>query len=198
MSKSLKTIQVLFKIAKILSKIVFICCIIGAVGCIVGIISLAIVGASGTLYDGATLSQIIARESGMTINHMYAAISVGLVFCAAEIVIARFAEIYFGNELKDGTPFTFSGAKELMRLGIITVSVSVGASITAAIVVAIFKGCLSGVGSLDYSDGSSVAIGIMFLVISVIFRYGAEREEQFNSNSRGGAQNGGSDAGNCN
>ena len=39
---TLKTIQTLSKIGKIISKIIFICCVVGFCGCIVGIVSLAI------------------------------------------------------------------------------------------------------------------------------------------------------------
>ena len=41
--------------------------------------------------------------------------------CAGEAVLAKFAEHYFKRELTDGTPFNLGGAKELMRLGILTI-----------------------------------------------------------------------------
>ena len=37
---TLKTIQTLSKIGRILSKIVYICCVVGFCGCIIGIVSL--------------------------------------------------------------------------------------------------------------------------------------------------------------
>ena len=35
-------------------------------------------------------------------------------------------ELYFKNELADGNPFTLRGAKELMRLGILTIAIPLG------------------------------------------------------------------------
>ncbi len=40
-------------------------------------------------------------------------------------MIAKFAEHYFKGELLDGTPFNMERAKELTRLGIITIGVSI-------------------------------------------------------------------------
>ena len=41
-----------------------------------------------------------------------------LIVCAGQAVLAKFAETYFKNKLQAGTPFTFGGAKELLRLGV--------------------------------------------------------------------------------
>ena len=45
--KSLRTVQVLAKIGKVLSKIVFICSIVGAALCVAGIVSYAFLGDGG-------------------------------------------------------------------------------------------------------------------------------------------------------
>ena len=57
---TLKTIQTLSKIGKILSKIVYICCVVGFCGCIVGIISLGLGGVVPQQMgrSGASLSRL--------------------------------------------------------------------------------------------------------------------------------------------
>ena len=114
--KTLKTIQTLSKIGKILSKIMFIFCIIGFCGCIVGILSMAL-GAETLKFGGVTLESILNTEAEVTIGTVYAAMAAGMVLCAGEAMLAKFAEHYFKRELAEGTPFTFAGAKEMLRLG---------------------------------------------------------------------------------
>lgn len=173
-SKSLKTIQVLSKIAKVLCKIIFICCIVGASGCALG---LAFLGAGITdafKVGGVTIYGIIASGSEVSEGTMYAGMAVALVLCLGEIFLAKIAEKYFDNELKAGTPFTFEGARELFRLGICTISVSFGTIVAADIVYKILNARLADVADMHIDDYSSVALGITFLIISVIFKYGAE------------------------
>lgn len=47
-------------------------------------------------------------------------------------MIAKFAEHYFKGELLDSTPFNMERAKELTRLGIITIGVSIVTEVVAA------------------------------------------------------------------
>ena len=112
--KTLKTIQVLAKIGKIISNIVFICSIVGFCLCVLGIVSLA---AGGTLIKigGVTVRGLIENNAGIPLPELYASMIVGVFICAAEAVLSKFAGIYFKNELEAGTPFTFEGTKELSR-----------------------------------------------------------------------------------
>lgn len=174
MSKNLKAIQILSKIGQILSKIVWICCIVAAIGCIVGIISLALGAGDALKIGGVTIHNIIETEAGVSQNRIYAALAVAFIYSVCDGVVAWFAERYFKNECKAGTPFTFSGAGELLRLGILTAAVPLGGTILAAIVHTVMENLLPGIGEMSFSELSSVALGITFIVVSVIFRYGAE------------------------
>ena len=58
---TLKVIQSLSKIGKILSRIVFVCCIVGFCGCIVGIISLSL-GAETFKLGGVTIHSMIEND----------------------------------------------------------------------------------------------------------------------------------------
>lgn len=174
---TLKTIQTLAKIGKIFSKIIYICCIVGFCGCIVGIVSLAI-GAETFKLGGVTIHSMIENEAGMNMPTLYASMAVGLVFCAAEAVLCKFAETYFKNELADGHPFTLRSANELMRLGILTIAIPLGAVIFCSISVSIAENVYPGIEKLSIGEFSSVGLGIMMIVLSLFCRYGAELNEE--------------------
>ena len=174
--KTLKTIQTLAKIGRILSKIFFVCCIVGFCGCIVGIVSLAL-GAETFKLGGVTIHSMIENKAGMNMPTLYASMAVGLLFCAAEAVLCKFTEIYFNHELADGEPFTLSGAKELMRLGILTIVIPLGTVIVCSIGVAIADNVYPGIDKLPIGEFSSVGLGVMMIVLSLFCRYGAELKE---------------------
>lgn len=174
--KTLNTIQTLSKIGKVLSKIVFILSIIGAAVCCIGIVCYALLH-NVIKIDGRELSTILAMRADISVASGYVIMAAGILLCAAEAVVARFAEIYFKNELAAGTPFTFEGAQEMLRLGIITIAVPLGTVIVCSIAVGIATQFASGFDKIDFSNATSVALGVMFIILSVIFKYGAEIRE---------------------
>ena len=174
--KTLKTIQTLAKIGKVFSKIIFVCCIVGFCGCIVGIVSLAL-GAETFKLGGVTIHGMIENEAGMSLPTLYASMAVGLLFCGAEAVLCKFAEAYFKHELADGDPFTLLGAKELLRLGILTIVIPLGTVIVCSIGIAIADNFFPGIDKLSIGEFSSVGLGVMMIVLSLFCRYGAERNE---------------------
>ena len=138
--KSLQTIQKLFKIGKILSRIAFIFSVIGFCGCIAGLLSLSFGNGSLIKLGGVTLHQLISEEYGYNIKGITASLSGWLVVCAGEAVLAKFAEVYFQNELQAETPFTLAGAKELLRLGILTITIPTGCAVAESIVEGVIFG----------------------------------------------------------
>ena len=171
--KTLNTIQTLSKIAKIICKIVFILCLVGGIGCLVGIFSLAFIP-DGFKLGGVTVHSMIENSADVTMGAAYTGMAVGVILCAGEAVLCKFAERCFKNELAAGTPFTFEGAKELMRLGILTISISIGTTVVAAIVNEIMNHFLEGVDKIELSNGFSIGIGIAFIIMSLLCRHGAE------------------------
>ena len=152
--KSHDTVNKLYKLGRVLSQLAFTLAVIGFFACIAGYISL-----------------LIGRDS-------IAALSGGLAVCAGEAVEAAFAKRYFGNALKAGTPFTHAGAKELMRLGILTLALKTVGAAAGSLV----RGFISGRMRLEavslaniYSDNAAgITLGVMFIFISLLCRYGAE------------------------
>lgn len=172
--KTISKIQLLSKIGKILSKITYICCIVGFFLCVVGLIS-TIIGAETITIGGVTIESILETEADVNVNTLYVMLVAGIIICIGEAVLARFAENYFKKELKDGTPFTLSGAKSMMRLGILTMCIPVVVEILIEIAYIIMKNVLTGVGEVNVDMNISFGIGIMFIVTSLICRYGAEQ-----------------------
>lgn len=174
----LETIQTLAKIGRVLSKIVYICCIIGVAGCVVGMVSLPFADTGVLKIGGMSIHGLIANRSGMEPRGLYPLMTGAMIVCIGQGITAAFAQHYFKCELAAGTPFTLDGARELLRLGILTVCVPLGALILAQIASAIVTE-LVGCGETFKLDGiDSVALGLTFMVMSLLCRHGAEREAQ--------------------
>lgn len=92
------------------------------------------------------------------------------VACAISGLLLWFAHSYLTHELADGTPFTDSGATELRRLGVLTIVLPLAGLIVRAIPYAAFD--MSAPYGLD--NASSVILGVVLIIASVVFRYGAE------------------------
>ena len=168
MSKSLSIIQTVFKVLRIIAKVVFIICLVGAICSAVGLMILCLVP-----FMPQNVTDIILEETDMGIGAMCIACISGVVACVAEAVIARFCEIYFAHELEAGTPFTYEGSKEIFRLGIISIAVSFGTSVILGILIGIAK-LVSGASSFDIDASTSIGTGLVFIFLSVVFKYGAE------------------------
>lgn len=176
--KTLNTIQILSKIGKILSKIIYICCIIGTVGCAIGMASLPFADTGVLKIGGVTIYGLIVNRAGIDLNSLYSLMTGAMIVCIGQAVTAKFAEGYFAHELTAGTPFTLSGAKELFRLGIVTICVPLGSLILAQIISAIVAELIGCGEAFKLDGGDSVALGVMFIFMSLLCRYGAELQTQ--------------------
>lgn len=175
--KTLHTIQTLSKIGKVFSKIVSICCIVGFCGCAVGMIAM-LVGAETIQLGGITLHGILEAEAGISVGTIWAAIVVGMILCVGEFFVSRMAYRYFDNELKAGTPFTVEGAKELLHLGISTIWIPLVSMILAQVAQGTFSQFMKDVEKLSLEDFDSVAMGVVFLIVSLLCRHGAELKDK--------------------
>ena len=94
-------------------------------------------------------------------------------------MLAKFAERYFRNELTAGTPFTLAGAGELRRLGMLSLVLPAGCAAAACLVEGIVAGFSGGAqeiaGDLWQDGNAGIALGVMFLALSLLCRHGAEQ-----------------------
>lgn len=177
-SKTLHTIQGIAKIGKIISTIIFICSIIGAAGCLVGMLSLYAGITEILKFGGVTVYGLIARSADVSLNVMYASMVAGMILCVGELILSKIAERYFKKELEAGTPFTIEGSAELKKLGIYTVCIPLAAMVLAEIAYQIMLWHCDDIAQLEIDNYTSVGLGIGFILMSLICRYGAELNQK--------------------
>ena len=180
--RSLKTIQKLSSLGSILSKIAFILSVVGFCGCIAGLIGLRFGSGDAVLKLGdIRLHGLLANEYGRAAESVAAALCGWVFVCAGKAVLAKFAECYFKNELRAETPFTLAGAKELQRLGILALAIPLGSSLLGSIAEGLAAGLLNTETAtameLYFDNEASLVLGLMFLLGSLLCRYGAEQKE---------------------
>ena len=171
--KTLKTIQTVSKIGKVLSKIVFILSLVGGIGCIVGLLCVAVIP-DGIKLGGLTIRGIVEKDGTFSTASVMTKAAVGAILCAGEAVLSKIASNYFTHEVAAGTPFTFDGAKELIRLGICTICIPIGTSIVAGIVYSMMILLTKDAANINFDSGFSVGLGIMFIIAGLLCRHGAE------------------------
>ena len=175
MSNSLHWIQTFAKVGKIVCKVLFILCIVGAVGSLIGLISVAVLGAASILDLG-----FLSEERGE--NFFWLSIVEclqAIITCVGMAILTRMGEGYCEHELEAGTPFTEEGAHELHHFGIVTIIVSITCSLASSLALG-FVFLLSGTwfDTSDLSSVSSVGMGLLWLLLALIFRHGAELRAQ--------------------
>lgn len=177
--KTLETIQTLAKIGKILSCIAFIFACIGFGGSVVGALSAAFGGGFAIKLGGVTIYDLFGGARYSELEGVCAALLGWMIVCAGEAVVAKFAELYFKRELAADTPFALSGAKELTRLGILTLAVPTGCTVLAAVVSGIAASFLRASEAMDvhFGNGASIALGVMSLAAALLCRLGAEQAQ---------------------
>lgn len=172
--KSSDTIQKLSKVGKILSKIAFICSLVGFFGCLAGAVTIGLGGEAIAIGEKITIHGILANGAGYNNAALQGIMVMGLVECAAEAVLAKFAELYFRHELEAGTPFTPKGADELRNLGILVIAVSVGSELVLSVLAELVAFWNQSLAELHLDLGGSIGLGIAMLVFSAVCRYGAD------------------------
>ena len=144
---TLKILQKLYRLGRILSKIAYVCAIVAACLCAVGIASFAL-GAGTLRLGGVTIRGLVHADTSLSEGALYAAMTAGLIVMAGEAVLSRFAAGYFAQALADGTPFR-----------------------------AVLEKTSSGAVELPLGADGSVVLGVMFIVLSLVCRCAAEQME---------------------
>ena len=171
--KSLQTIQKTFGVFQILAKIAFVFSVVGASVCAVGALCAV------TLYSGGKVFTLFGEpvtifDGVEDIKQTAAMLLSELIYLSTDAILLAFAGRYFKAEQSEGTPFTKSGANLIKMLGIRCIWMP----ITAVAVAYVITVCLGAEKSGDVSNLPSVVIGIVLILASLIFRYGAELEEK--------------------
>ena len=173
--KSLQAIQKTCKIFQTLTKIVMILCFVGSGLLLLGLICGIVISGAGAVVSGGveTLYRLTASAS---FYEMIGTLLAEFVLTLTDALLFLHAYRYFSAEQKDGTPFSHRGADLMKRLGILLIVLPAVATILVGVLHGIFD--LTQVEAVDIGNGTSVMMGIMLILVSMILRYGAELEER--------------------
>ena len=165
MSKNLTVIQ---KCARVFRVFVRVGMILSIAGSVFGLAATLLwVRWNNAPADGVTqLDQLMQLVQQGDYYQTLAALIADTIACAFGAVLLSFALSYLTRELSDGTPFVDDTALQLRRLGVLTI-VSV---VLQMVPYAVFD--LSAPDRLD--NAGSVILGVVLILASLVFRYGAE------------------------
>lgn len=175
--KSLETIQKVANFGKILSKIVFIFCFVGLIFTLIGAISVSMLDINSIINDGS-FSFIKSNEEYISKGIIYDDLIISSIALICEMYIAKKALNYFEFELEEGTPFTEESANRIKKLGITVIIAPIIATIISAIAHVIITKLMGNAGDVDINYSISLAMGLFFLFLSAVFRYGASLEKK--------------------
>lgn len=172
---SLQTVQKTFCLFLRLTRMVKVLCIAGAVLSGVGALCMITAYQGGHIF-GLFGEPIEIFHPGAELKQQYVELLAASIRMTAGSILLAFAQDYLKTEQSDGTPFTAAGAERLKNLGIRCIWLPIVATVIA-VTAAVWQGEKS-IGEVD--NLFSVSIGIVLILASMIFRYGAELEQQIN------------------
>lgn len=170
--KSLHTIQKTFQVFGVLSKIAMILSFVWAGLAAIGLLFVVVWQTGGNVV-GLELEQLLELSETTTLTQMTGVLLADLIFALTDGILFAFALRYFKAEQAAGTPFTNHGADQIRNLGIKTIVMPLVAMVLGGIMYAIFDVTVNP----DWSNGGSIVIGVVLILASLVFRYGAELEE---------------------
>lgn len=166
LEKIQKTMRVLRMLCKILS--IFACA-----GAVLASIA-AILVAADVLNAGNQFLHFLSATAGIRKGQLVGVLTAAACSLLIDGMLAVFACRYFTAELKEGTPFTNTGADRIKSLGIMTIVLSI---VSACITDGIY-GIINLAGWDRFDGAAGVTLGICLLLLVAVARYGAELEHQ--------------------
>lgn len=172
--KSLQIIQKTFRVFQTLSKIAMVLSFVWAGLAALGLLCGVLWYSGGNVFGvNRELLYSLTVTGGLT--EMIGVLLVDFILALTDGILLVFALRYFKAEQADGTPFSHSGADLMKRLGILLIVLPAVATILVGILHGIFD--MVQIEAADVGNGTSVMMGIMLILVSLILRYGAEMEE---------------------
>lgn len=172
--KSLQTVQKTMRVFQILTKVAMILSYVWAGLAALGLLC-ALVWSGGGTVAGAEQELLYALTETGGLKEMTALLLTETVAALLDGILMTFAYQYLKAEQAEGTPFTQSGADKIKRLGIRTIVLSVVSQAVVELVFAAFE--MNASAFRDQGDSFGVTVGVVMILASLIFRYGAELEE---------------------
>lgn len=171
MELKLNRIQKISKIAEIICKVLFILSVVGTCIITVSIILFLIFGNFSVKIGSIDIHNIIDGYDQITKPQLCLIALRGLVESVVSAILFGFAKNYLSSEIIDGTPFTEKGSKEIFRLGVLTIALPLAALFVISVINELLK-IESG-----FEAEIPVTAGIILIIASLIFSYGADLEK---------------------
>lgn len=165
--KSLKRIQTMAKVLKMLSTVAFVGCIVGAVFSVIGGSLSPVIASSETLQKYLTDSGAAFEWKSYLATCICSAVS-----CGAWIYLGYKNVEFYKAELEVGNPFDKKIVEALRRLAIECVVVAFIASVIGGII------CLAFKAEAKNFNVSGIGLGLAYLLISLLLDYGADLNEE--------------------
>lgn len=169
MTNSLTSIQKCTRVFRVLVRIGLILSIVGAVFGLAALM-LWIHWNNAPATGIPQLDQVMQLIDRGSYYHTLSTLIADVVGCAFGGALLWLFHRYLTHELADGTPFTFSGASELRRLGVVTIVLPLVGLCLQAIPYTVYD--LSYPNRME--NGTSVLLGVALILASLVFCYGAE------------------------
>lgn len=165
---NLEKIQKGMNLLQILSKIILVFTVVGGIITFIGttFVALNVIDIDSLLLHFLPATVEITKEQLVWI---LIATTVSLLFSG---IFAAFVYRYFSAELKDGTPFTTTGADKIKQLGIMQIILSI-------LSMSIIDGIYEKIHLTEWNrfdDANSIILGICLILIAMVVRYGSELE----------------------
>ena len=174
--KSLRRINLILKILKVICYVGLVLSIIGAVGIVVGLGILNVVK-DLVVKDGKTVAMLLLEEH-ITINMAYTYMAIGLLSCLVSVALCYIMARFLNGVLKEGTPFTRQTVTKMRKLAIGYIIVSVAVSILCSIAITITKHLDPTVGKMNYSGDWNLGLALWVLFLSLFIEYPVEMHEE--------------------
>ena len=172
---SLNIVQKTFRVFEALAKAAMILSFVWA-GFIVLGLACGAAWYSGAGVAGLSRETLLVMTRSNSLNQMMGVLLSELVFALTDGALFLLSFRYFRQEQADGPPFTRDGAEQVKYLGIWTIALPMAAVVLSAAFREVFNVSRAG----DWGNQFSVFLGVVLILASLIFRCGAELEEQKN------------------
>lgn len=171
---SLKKIQKIVNIMKVVTSIIFVSDVATIVICIPAFLVILFWGSQILSSISQMAISLAGKEVVIGKATALAAVCVLLVNCASSALLCHFTSSYLKKEIATGTPFTQECATGLFHLGILFILLPIGTSAICSIGLSILENFYPGLERLSMGNFSTIYIGLMLLLISLICRSATE------------------------
>ena len=174
-----KKLQKFARVIGVFANIGYVASIVGVCLCGCALLWTIVFGsASAAVQIGGVTFAGLMGPSGMNLAETSGTLAFTLVYCVFLIVVMRLMMRLFANMRDYYTPFTMENAALFKRVAVWMIVASVVPAIVGQAVGSACAKFLSLPFSMEYGDGFSLVVVLLFYAMSMVFQYGCALQEQ--------------------